>query len=307
MSDPRAPRRYTVYQVDAFTTERFTGNPAGVVLDAGGLSDAEMQGIARELGNPETAFLGPPDGADHDVTVRYFSPTTEVPLCGHATIAAHYVRARVADAPSGTVVQRSRAGRNRIHVERRANGEHRIVMELGRPAFELPLRGSDRQAVLDALGVSEADARTDCPVQVVSTGHSKVLVGLRSGARLLGLAPDMSALHALSVRTGCNGYLVFALGADVPDVLTTARVFAPAIGIPEDPVTGNGNGPLGAYLVRHGLVPHDGVSLRFRATQGQCVGRRGFVDVHVRIADGVPCSTTVAGDAVIAFVATVEL
>ena len=86
-------RRYRVYQVDSFTTEKFRGNPAGVVPDADGLSEPEMQVIARELGNPETAFVLSPDGTDHDVRVRFFTPTTEVPSCGHATIAAHYVRA----------------------------------------------------------------------------------------------------------------------------------------------------------------------------------------------------------------------
>jgi len=85
------PRR--LYQIDAFTNRPFSGNPAGVVANAEGLTEGQMQAIARELNNSETAFLLPPQGSDHDVQVRFFTPTTEVPICGHATISAHYVRA----------------------------------------------------------------------------------------------------------------------------------------------------------------------------------------------------------------------
>lgn len=86
-------RTLKVCQVDSFTTEKFKGNPAGVVLNADGLSDQEMQHIARELNNSETAFIFSPDGNDHEIKIRFFTPKTEVPVCGHATIAAHYVRA----------------------------------------------------------------------------------------------------------------------------------------------------------------------------------------------------------------------
>jgi len=84
-------RKYRIYQIDAFTKKRFEGNPAGVVANADGLTDLQMQAIARELNNSETAFILSPTSSDHDVWVRFFTPTTEVPLCGHATIAAHYV------------------------------------------------------------------------------------------------------------------------------------------------------------------------------------------------------------------------
>lgn len=77
-------KAYTVYQIDAFTSEKFSGNPAGVITNAQGLSEFDMQRIARELNNSETVFIFPPDDASHDVKLRYFTPTTEVPSCGHA-------------------------------------------------------------------------------------------------------------------------------------------------------------------------------------------------------------------------------
>ncbi len=84
-------KRYQIYQVDVFTQEKFQGNPAGVVLDAEGLDVNQMQNIAREINCSETAFIFPPESSNHDFRVRYFTPTTEVPVCGHATIAALYV------------------------------------------------------------------------------------------------------------------------------------------------------------------------------------------------------------------------
>jgi PhzF family phenazine biosynthesis protein len=96
-----------LHQADAFTSTPFTGNPAGVVLDAQGMTDAEMLVVARELNNSETAFVLPADAADHDVRVRFFTPTAEVPTCGHATVRAHYARAVEYGLPSCSLVQKT--------------------------------------------------------------------------------------------------------------------------------------------------------------------------------------------------------
>ncbi|HYK24821.1 MAG TPA: PhzF family phenazine biosynthesis isomerase, partial [Steroidobacteraceae bacterium] len=87
-------RKIEIHQVDAFTRTRFTGNPAGVVLNADGLADAEMLAIARELNNADTAFILQPDGPEHDLRARFFTPRAEVGFVGHATVAAHYVLSR---------------------------------------------------------------------------------------------------------------------------------------------------------------------------------------------------------------------
>jgi PhzF family phenazine biosynthesis protein len=86
-----------LFHIDSFTTTKFRGNLAGVVLNADSLTEDQMQDIARELKHSETAFVLDPVGEDHDVHIRYFTPTTEVPICGHATIAAHYARAKWLD------------------------------------------------------------------------------------------------------------------------------------------------------------------------------------------------------------------
>ncbi|MCE5282288.1 MAG: PhzF family isomerase [Deltaproteobacteria bacterium] len=289
-----------LYQVDAFTTEPFRGNPAGVVPDADGLSDVQMQAIAREVNASETAFILSPPSSDCDLQVRFFTPTTEVPSCGHATVAAHTVRALENDLPSCTVRQKTRLGILPVEVIREGQG-FRIVMTQGAIEFGKTFFGRGRDQITAALGLSRTDLDERCPVQIVSTGHAKVLVGIRDRATLDALKPDLARLTELSRRIGCNGYFIFTLASEYRGFLSYGRMFAPAIGIAEDPVTGNANGPLGAYLVQHKLVPTEGNRLSFRGRQGEAIGRPGTVEVSVEIEAGKPRTVRVGGQAVIVF------
>lgn len=298
--------RYRIYQVDAFTKNRFEGNPAGVVANADGLTQSQMQAIARELNNAETAFILSPTSADHDVWVRFFTPTTEVPSCGHATIAAHYVRATENNLPSCTIRQRIGIGTLPVDIVRSDSG-YRVVMTQG--AFELsdPFNDEVKDNIIEALGLSSHDLDTRCPVQVASTGHSKVMIGITSRDTLNTLRPDSGRLSDISRKTGCNGYFVFTLDSDDHDILTHGRMFAPAIGIPEDPVTGNANGPLGAYLVHHGILQAPGGSVSFQAKQGEAIRRPGIITVTVTASNSRPVKVQIGGDATIAFKTEMDL
>jgi len=301
------PRR--LFQVDAFTSAKFEGNPAGVVLDAEGLSERQMQAIARELNNSETAFILPPRGDDHDVHVRFFTPSVEVPVCGHATIASHFVRALEGEAGLGRTRQLTGAGVLDIDIERRATGAIRIWMTQRPPEFMPPLEAAERDALLAAMGLSSHDLGAG-PIQIVSTGHSKVIVPVARRSVLDALRPDAPALTALSGRIGCNGYYFFTTTDADPEVTAHARMFAPAIGIPEDPVTGNGAGPLAAYLVAHGVAPAESSEdrRRFLIRQGEALGRPGMAEAEVLVGpDGQPARVRVGGDAVVAFRSTLEV
>ncbi|QKW05160.1 PhzF family phenazine biosynthesis isomerase [Streptomyces sp. NA04227] len=291
----------TLYQIDAFTRVPFTGNPAGVVLDAEGMTDADMLAVARELNNSETAFVLPADAADHDVRVRFFTPTKEVPTCGHATVGTHFARAVEYGLPSCSLTQKTGSGlRQRVEIHR--DGDRvRIGMHQGPAAFGPEWNGPRVDRLLRALGASPDDLADNGPVQIVSTGHSKVLVELRGRDAVDALRPDPAELTALSHEVGSNGFFVFTRATADTEVLTWARMFAPAIGILEDPVTGNGHGPLGAYLVHHGIVPaRDGV-LTFRGRQGVVLGRPGEVEVRVDVRAEGPPQVSITGDATTAF------
>jgi PhzF family phenazine biosynthesis protein len=300
------PRR--LYQIDAFTNRPFAGNPAGVVANADGLTQGQMQAIARELNNSETAFLLPPCGTDHDVHVRFFTPTTEVPICGHATISAHYVRA-LEGAPAGVTRQLTGAGVLSVEIEKNPEIGVRIWMTQKPATFERILTVEQRGRLLRALGLSTDALAPIGEVQVVSTGHSKVMIPLRSRATLEALRPDLAILSTLSIELGCNGYYPFTLDSPSVGTFSSGRMFAPAIGIAEDPVTGNAAGPLGAYLLRAGLVePGADGRVTFVAGQGEAVGRPGsvLVEVACRSPDAA-INVRIAGQAVVVFKSELEV
>lgn len=293
-------RKYNLYQVDSFTKEKFTGNPAGVITNADGLTDDEMQKIARELNNSETAFIFSSNSNQYDVHIRFFTPTNEVPICGHATIAAHYVRAVENGLDTSRIYHKTGAGILPVDIMKE-NEDYKITMTQGKIEFGITIDGANKKELLSALNIRNDDLLENYKIQIVSTGHSKVMIGLKNIETLNSLKPDYDALSRLSKIIKCNGYYVFIVDSQHNNILIHGRMFAPAIGINEDPVTGNANGPLGAYLVHHNLVKHNNSLFRFKAKQGEAIERSGIIEVDVKIGNKEPVEVKVSGNAIIIF------
>lgn len=266
-----------------------------------------MQAIARELNNSETAFIFPTDRPDEDVEVRFFTPMVEVPVCGHATIAAHAVLA-FEGGPAGRRRQRTGAGTLLIETERTATG-FRIWMHQQPASFEPPLEEAVQEKLLSALGLESPELNGRVPVQIASTGHSKVMIPVRKRSAVSKLTPTLDELSRLSAEIGCNGFYPFTLDAPDPGAVTHGRMFAPAIGIDEDPVTGNASGCLGAYMLHHQLLgPNSEDTLSFVAGQGMELGRPGRVTVQaMRPGRDGPIHVRIAGEAVIIINGFIEL
>lgn len=298
-------RRCRLFRVDAFTRQRFCGNPAVVVLDADDLTDEQMQTIAAEV-NGETGFVLEPDSNDHDVQIKYFTPRHAVPFVGHVTIAAQYVRAKKEGKPAGKLRQRTGAGIVEIEVME-AEGDLRIAITQSPPSLGPIIADHHRSKVLNALGISSPSLHHDCPLQVMTKGSSRLLIGLRSPEMLDSLKPDFEELARLTPHVGADGYFVFALSPSDSRPVTQSRMFCPALGIPEDPVSGNAHGMLGVYLVNHGLLtPQDG-RIAFEGHQGQWVRRPGTVVVEVEASGRVAQTVRIIGDAVIVYEAEVAV
>ena len=296
-------KAYKVYQIDSFSDKKFLGNPAGVVYNADGLNEVDMQRIARELNNSETAFIFSSDSKEYDVHVRFFTPLKEVPICGHATIAAHYVIALENNLKEKTCIrQKTGAGILPVEIEPLGNS-YNIVMTQGKVEFGNIIEGNDLGRLVSALGIDNNDLITEAPVQIVSTGHSKVMIGIKDYQQLHNLTPDMGELNKLSEKINCNGYFVFTFDSNEADILIKGRMFAPAIGIEEDPVTGNANGPVGVYIVKYKLAEFDD-NLKFSAKQGMSIDREGKINVNVSIE---PVKVQVSGTATVVFKTEIEL
>lgn len=284
---------YEIRIVDAFTDRPFAGNPCGVVPWAEGLSDAQMQDIARELNLSETAFVFPSEQADF--RVRFFTPLKEIPLAGHPTIATMYTLAgegRI-DLSAGAkrVTQELAVGILPVDVERTEGGQVRVVMTQAKPEFGREL---DREPLAEALGITADDLLLDAPVQVVSTGTPQAMVPVASLEVLRRLRPNLQFLGELEQAGGYFSAHIFALEAFEPGHVAHSRHFAAGAGIGEDPVTGSATGGMAAYLWKHGLVRQP----RYRVEQGHIMGRPGYVDVEVEADGDEPTTVRIAGTAV---------
>lgn len=283
---------YEVKIVDAFTRRRYAGNPCGVVTQAAGLSDADMQNIARELNLSETAFVFPSGRADF--RVRFFTPAKEIPLAGHPTVATMHTlveegRIDLSGGPK-RVVQELSIGVLPVDISRDATGDVRVLMTLARPEFG---RRLDRSVFAEALGIRAEDMLPGVPPQVVSAGTPQAMVPVRSIDVLRRLKPNFQHLSDLEEMEHYFSAHVFALESLEPGNRAHARHFAASAGVSEDPVTGSATGGMAAYLWKYGLLRERAYSVE----QGHIMGRPGVVDVEVEGEGDEPLAVRIAGTA----------
>ncbi len=285
-------------QVDAFTRKPFTGNPAGVILDSENLRKVDMQNIAREINATETAFILPAESEKHDLKIRWFTPTQEVELCGHATIAAFHALAEEGrfdlqiDEPQSFLVE-SRSGILTVDVEW-ANLRPYIKFTLPNPRF-FPYPG-DIRYLCGALGLADIELSEKVKPQITDNGYCYVPV--RNLDSLETLEPNQHLLRTLNERHDLNGFAVVTTDTGELEEDWVMRFFAPSLGIIEDPVTGSANGPMAAFLWENGFLNPDKKHFSFRASQGEYIGRPGIVNVNMVIRDGKVVIIQIAGEAV---------
>jgi PhzF family phenazine biosynthesis protein len=258
--------------VDAFTETPLAGNAAGVVPDAKGLNEPQMQAIARELGASETAFVLPSDSADR--RLRFFTPTTEVDLCGHATVATHALLHADGTLDAGDHTVETNVGDLDVTVE----DDGTVWMAQHPP--EVREIGISSETVADALGLDpEAILEVDLPVARATTGLPTLVVPVNFLAALGQIGVDHDALLALCDEFDTEGAYAFTFDTLDADATLHGRFFAPPLGIEEDPVTGTASGAVGGYLQHVGAfapMPDEIV-----CEQGHFIDRPGWVRVRV--------------------------
>jgi PhzF family phenazine biosynthesis protein len=278
-------------EVSAFTGTPGQGNRAGVVLEAGRLSEAEMQALAAFLDAPETVFVT--RMAEGAVRVRYFTPTQEIEFCGHATVALGLRLAQGGHWHGEALVLETLVGRIPLTLETEAGVPTRVWMEQ-RGLETRPVPRTVGRHLADALGIDERMLHRGLPLASASTGLWSVFVPLLDRVILDGLEPDLTRIHALSDALGvCSVYAYAPVGVN----RFAARDFAPAVGIPEDPVTGSAAGALLALLAREGRLPVRGERACGVVYQGHALGTPGEVEVEVTLAGQTVRGVRVGGRA----------
>ena len=297
-----------IFQVDAFTPTRFTGNPATVVLDADGQSDATLLAVAREFAHAETAFTFAATGTDHDVRLRFFNARKEAPFVGHATVAAHAVL--LALGRRGTGVSRQHSGTGIVEVTARveqADTGTRTLVEFRQPAPELepPLPFKTTLRVAEALRLPATQLHEIMPARIARKGSARLLVPIADSRHLDALVPNLDTLLSLGAELGTDGFFIFAVNRNSDELSTDSRMFCPALGIAEDPVSGNAHAMLAAYLWDLGQFGKN--STAFVGRQGRQLKRPGQVNVRLEVEQGALVAAHIGGAAVIVSEGTLAL
>jgi PhzF family phenazine biosynthesis protein len=269
--------RHPFQTVDVFTATPFLGNPVAVILDADGLATAQMQRIANWTNLSETTFVLRPTRAGADYRVRIFTPAAELPFAGHPTIGTAHalLEAGLIAARDGVLVQECAMGLVRLDVHHADDGARWLSFELP-PATITPLDAAQATELAAILGTAPAAVAPPC---VVDTGTRWVVAQLPDALLVLAAAPDLARMQAWNRAGGHTGVIVFGPYAAGAPARIEARAFAPAHGVPEDPVCGSGNGAVAAWLRHTGQV--DAFGRDFLSSQGAAVGRAGLVHLSI--------------------------
>lgn len=300
MSDRRSLK---FYQADVFTGDAFGGNPVAVFPNAHGLSDHQLQQIAREMNLSETVFVLPPTDQAAVVRLRIFTPTQEIPFAGHPVLGTFFVLAQLGlvAATDGItrVMQECNIGLFPVELHARDGELISVVMTQPKPEFLGPVdEMEDVYKIAGSLGLPKyAVADMKWPIEVVSTGLPVLIVPVRTLTAVRSIQPDASAIMDVCNRFGANGIMVFTTVTVEPSATVHARMFAPSIGILEDPATGSASGALGAYLVQNGVV-EVAPTTDIVVEQGYEIERPSQILVRIESDDDIIKTVKVGGECV---------
>jgi trans-2,3-dihydro-3-hydroxyanthranilate isomerase len=280
-------REYRFIQVDVFTDIPFGGNPLAVFPEAEGLTTKEMQQLALEMNLSETTFVLPPQAPEADFKVRIFTPASELPFAGHPVVGTHWVLAHLGRVELHKPVTRVHfeLGVGVLPTDLHVTGSQveRVVMTQGHPTFHTVLENVADLAT--GLGLPPAAiTETGLPVQIVSTGVPQMMVPIRSLTEVQAL--DAGKLNTAVLNQVCRDLdtqcvMVFTFETERPEATVHVRMFAPLLGVPEDPATGSANGALGAYLVHHRAVEVTEPTTHILSEQGAEMNRPSTLYVEV--------------------------
>ena len=299
-------RSYRYLHYDVFTDHLFGGNQLAVFLDGRGLSSETMQAIAKEMNFSETTFVLPADTQGTDVRLRIFTPVEELPTAGHPTIGTTFALARAGVIDRGRQAVTFGCNIGPVPVTMTWSGDELSFawMTQSLPTFAEAMPEPARTAA--ALSLSPAAvAGTGLPAQVVSCGVPFLFVPLTTRSAVDNVVVNPGLLEELlhATRPGAHGVFVFSAQPGDARATVYSRMFAPELGVMEDPATGIASGPLGCYLVRHKIVQPEKAAAMI-SLQGVKMGRPSHVHISIGVEKGEIASVRVGGEAVLAGEAT---
>lgn len=262
-------KKLEIFQIDAFTDSPFKGNPAGVTF-GDGLNSKEKQLVAREMNLSETAFISKSKAADYKL--QWFTPTTEVRLCGHATIASlHFLTKKKLLKEGRQIKFETLSGILNCFREK-----NKYFMQIPIPKIFTYKNSSEE--LFKILGLKTNANNKDLPLEIVN--YETCYINVNSLNVLRNIEPDFNALLKLSkIKKKFRNLVVYTTETFEKNNSAHSRCFAPYYGINEDPVTGSTNGPLLLVLMKLGLINEQKKIISVTFEQGDFIGRNGRVKV----------------------------
>jgi trans-2,3-dihydro-3-hydroxyanthranilate isomerase len=235
--------------VDVFATGKYTGNQLAVCLDAGDLTDLQMQQIAREINFSETTFVTNAEPVNGGYNTRIFTPTTELPFAGHPTLGTAFaLQQELVKHPIDRINLNYQVGQIPVDLNY-VNGEPDILwMHQQQPKF---YDAVPAEILADVIGVNPTDIDSGYPIEPVSTGLPFIIVPLKTLAAVAGAKLNLDLYDRVVANLPAQAILIFCPETIDPERQLHVRVFTQWFGILEDPATGSANGCLAAYLAKH--------------------------------------------------------
>jgi trans-2,3-dihydro-3-hydroxyanthranilate isomerase len=281
---------HRIHTVDVFAEKPLAGNQLAVVLDAEDIPSEAMQRIAKEMNISETTFVLPPSDPASAARVRIFTPASELQFAGHPTVGTAWVLATQGLVPGGALEFVLEEGVGPVPV-RGVRGPGGLSFWMTHPELTFGAVERRREQAAGVIGLTEDDLVAEVPVQVASTGNPFLFFALRSAGAVDRAVADPELLADVLEATSAFGAFIFAA---VGGNQLYSRMFS--LDIPEDPATGSGSGPLGAFAVRYGLVPR-APKVEIVSEQGTRMGRPSFIHIELTYpgSDELPSRIEVGG------------
>lgn len=277
--------------VSVFASGQQGGNPAPIGYDAEGMTDTDMQAVARAYGHESGFVLPAPEGSGCDFEFRFWVPNHEMSMCGHATIGCVWLLDDLDRLPSDRLTILTKSGKVKVRIAGRSDQGAAVEITQPKGTIEEITDAAQMADIISVLGISATDI-ADFPIQNSCTSRVKTLVPLRSEAILNSLAPEFSRMEEVCTRIGSTGLYPYAV-LDREQQVFDARQFPQSSGYPEDAATGIAASALSFGLLENGLV--DRSDRRITIYQGRAMNRPSSISIRFEMIDGAPAGCWIGG------------
>ncbi|MBK6264561.1 PhzF family phenazine biosynthesis protein [Marivirga sp. S37H4] len=290
-------QKATYYLLDVFTNQPFGGNPLAVFPNADGFTGEQMQKLTKELNLSESVFLLKPTHPDADLRMRIYTPGMELPTAGHPTIGTAFLLLEeklIVPKKTNQITLEQSIGNIQVNFQKDHDSFVNIMMQQPLPKFEQTFK--DKKLVASLLSIEENEIEREFPCRIVNCGNPFLIIPVRQLRTMERLKLNHDLFYQILDEIKITGIMAFSLETTSADTLTHSRMFAPHLGMIEDPATGSAHGPLAAYLFNYQMAEMKQLVI---GEQGIEMGRPARINMQIEQEGGKISKVLIGGESVI--------